>query len=270
MTLRISRTRGLLAAALVVMVVLSLAPAGASTTQADHETGTVRAIVRHNPGGGLPPVAVPNVEVFVWDGSQAHYECTKANGVAVFSDMPVGSGYISATGPSVDNPRCGNADFLNLFPGDALYGKQMYTVFWNKHKGERVFDSFSVADSLTTTVLFVTSTPPNQRVICHGLKVTMRPKPGEIDGGDNRIVGTADTDVINALGGNDVVLGRDGDDFICGGPGSDYLNGEAGDDMIWGSNGQDTLVGGYGSDWLYGGPQGDRCRTGETLVSCEL
>ena len=256
---------GVLVLMLVASVMMAMTPLGASAP--DAESGvTIRAIVRHNDGVTRPSPGLEGVEVFVWDGSQAHYECTNSVGVARFENMPEGAGYIAATGPSYGSPRCSNGDFLNPFPGDDL-GKQMYTVYWNRHKGVRQFDSFSVGDS-AKQILFVTSTPPNQRRLCAGLTVTIEGTTGD-DTGPTRIMGTEEGDVINALGGDDVVLGRGGDDFICGGPGKDTLYGEDGDDIIWGESGLDLLVGGAGYDTLYGGSQGDTCTTGETLISCE-
>ena len=59
----------------------------------------------------------------------------------------------------------------------------------------------------------------------------------------NKLVGTAGSDVINGLGGNDVLMG---------GAGSDTLNGGTGNDTLDGGSGFNVLNGGTGNDILYG------------------
>ena len=93
--------------------------------------------------------------------------------------------------------------------------------------------------------------------------------------GDDIIVGTANADAIDLLGGNDTYLGLggndnilggngnddirggDGDDQVSAGAGSDRVSGEAGKDAINGNGGVDWLDGGAGSDTIHGGPDGD-------------
>lgn len=79
-------------------------------------------------------------------------------------------------------------------------------------------------------------------------------------GGDDKIVGTDEADVIRAGAGNDEVDGRGGYDEIDGGAGNDILIGELldggdGDDILYGvsmngGRGTDTLVGSNASDSL--------------------
>jgi len=54
--------------------------------------------------------------------------------------------------------------------------------------------------------------------------------------------------VLNALGGNDVVRAGAGNDTVNGGSGNDTLFGEAGHDTLTGGAGTDTLLGGAGND----------------------
>ena len=64
--------------------------------------------------------------------------------------------------------------------------------------------------------------------------------PGATNGDDN-LVGTADADVISALGGNDTIDGAGGDDIINGNDGDDIILGSAGADSITGGEGFDTV-----------------------------
>jgi len=99
--------------------------------------------------------------------------------------------------------------------------------------------------------------------------------PGDLDdvpgglralGGNDRITGSADAEVINGNGGNDTLNGAGGADTLIGGLGSDRLFGKNGNDVLegrpgfdflFGGNGNDSLNGGIGRDWLNGGPGND-------------
>lgn len=74
---------------------------------------------------------------------------------------------------------------------------------------------------------------------------------------DNRLVGTAGTDILYGDAGNDSIQGLDGDDWLYGEDGKDNLNGGAGDDWLYGGGGNDTLVGGSGNDRIWGGAPAD-------------
>lgn len=58
---------------------------------------------------------------------------------------------------------------------------------------------------------------------------------------------------VNALGGNDTVLGSAYDDLIQGGYENDLIFGNNGDDTLVGQQGNDVLYGGNGSDFVHGG-----------------
>ena len=94
-------------------------------------------------------------------------------------------------------------------------------------------------------------------------------------GGDDIIVGSANADTIDLLGGNDTYVGLGGNDQILGGdgnddlragdgndqvsagPGSDIVSGDAGNDAVNGNGGADWLFGGAGGDTIHGGLDGD-------------
>ena len=80
-------------------------------------------------------------------------------------------------------------------------------------------------------------------------------------GGNDRLLGDATAENIDAQGGDDTVFGGGGDDRIRGGEGQDSLLGDAGDDTIYGDASNDWLVGGAGADALNGGA-GDDTLTG--------
>jgi Ca2+-binding RTX toxin-like protein len=109
-------------------------------------------------------------------------------------------------------------------------------------------------------------------------------------GGDDKIQGTFQGDIIHGGGGNDTLLGDQGADSLYGGAGNDvifarqpltsgggpekdtipeasnYLRGEEGNDSIAGGSGfddingnqgNDTVHGGVGNDWVVGGQDND-------------
>jgi Ca2+-binding RTX toxin-like protein len=90
-------------------------------------------------------------------------------------------------------------------------------------------------------------------------------------------VGTAERDIlfsngsslnyVNALGGNDVVVGSDRTDVLVGGQGNDYLLGLGGRDGLFGGSGNDSLFGGQGDDLLRGGSGNDYLGGGSGMDS---
>lgn len=62
---------------------------------------------------------------------------------------------------------------------------------------------------------------------------------------------------VEALGGNDAVVGSQFADILEGGAGNDYLNGGAGNDDIAGGAGNDRILGGAGDNTLRGGTGDD-------------
>jgi Ca2+-binding RTX toxin-like protein len=64
---------------------------------------------------------------------------------------------------------------------------------------------------------------------------------------NDRITGSMEDDVIQALGGRDHVTGRGGDDQVDGGGGGDEITGGEGGDMLLGGRGPDEIGGGPGT-----------------------
>lgn len=89
---------------------------------------------------------------------------------------------------------------------------------------------------------------------------TAAPSPSAPAGptsGSDRLYGTPHRDSIDALAGNDLLVGRGGDDRLNGGRGRDALYGGGGDDLLLGGLEDDILNGGPGSDLLKGGDGAD-------------
>ena len=70
--------------------------------------------------------------------------------------------------------------------------------------------------------------------------------------GDDRAEGGAGGDRISGGAGEDTLLGGDGDDHLYGDAGDDALYGDAGDDALFGGAGRDALHGGAGDDTIRG------------------
>jgi Ca2+-binding RTX toxin-like protein len=103
-----------------------------------------------------------------------------------------------------------------------------------------------------------------------------------LQGGDDRLAGSAGSDYANlgngndeadmgagadiALGGNgaDTISGGNGGDRLFGGEDDDSLSGNLGDDTVFGEAGNDILTGGSGADVLSGG-EGDDILSGFDL-----
>ena len=77
------------------------------------------------------------------------------------------------------------------------------------------------------------------------------------DDTDERILGDAGDDTIDAQGGSDTVFGDAGDDTLSGGEGRDIIRGGSGDDTIRGNDDGDILLGDSGEDTIYGGEGND-------------
>lgn len=85
-------------------------------------------------------------------------------------------------------------------------------------------------------------------------------------------------DMIDALEGDDVVLGNsgetpifggEGNDTILAGDGFDQIFGDAGDDVLAGQGGADLIVGGSGGDLIYGGDGDDNIYDNEGTATLE-
>lgn len=76
-------------------------------------------------------------------------------------------------------------------------------------------------------------------------------------GGNDIVIGSDGRDIIYGNGGNDSVTAGEGADVVYGGAGDDYISGDGDDDILWGEAGNDTLDGGSGNDYLFGGDGDD-------------
>lgn len=85
------------------------------------------------------------------------------------------------------------------------------------------------------------------------------PRNGLLDAlkGDDIVLGSTSADTVHGSGGSDVLSGRGGSDVLNGGSGRDILRGGVGADEIEGGRGKDRLFGGNGSDNLEGGKGND-------------
>jgi len=102
-----------------------------------------------------------------------------------------------------------------------------------------------------------------------------RPRSGFLDFGTDISEGTNGDDrllsqsgeTVEALGGDDIVLGRDTNgrarEFIFGQEGNDLIDGRGGNDNLFGGIGDDTVIGGAGNDFISGGAGNDTLLGGE-------
>lgn len=127
-----------------------------------------------------------------------------------------------------------NANTLDLSGVSAAFGLQQAAEL----NGLRQWPSTNVAaNSLATASFF-------------GLLI-------DVEGGDDRVVGSPFNDFIAAGQGRDTVLGQAGDDELLGEAGNDILFGSLGDDRLNGGDDGDVVVGSYGGDALTGGNGND-------------
>lgn len=75
--------------------------------------------------------------------------------------------------------------------------------------------------------------------------------------GNDSLVGTAASDVMEGEDGNDTLVGLGGADDLEGGTGNDRIDGGTGNDELHGRAGNDTLIGGPGNDTLRGDRPGE-------------
>jgi Ca2+-binding RTX toxin-like protein len=92
---------------------------------------------------------------------------------------------------------------------------------------------------------------------------------GTITQGDDNIVTDGADDRLDALAGNDTVLGKDGNDSLFGNFGNDSLLGGNDNDSLLGGDQRDTIDGENGNDTLDGGNDNDSLfgGTGNNLVN---
>ena len=95
-----------------------------------------------------------------------------------------------------------------------------------------------------------------------------------VTGGDDYIeMGQYSADVVDALAGNDTIIGHDGADLLIGNLGDDLILAGSDDtdlDVMSGGDGQDTMYGGGGGDLLDGGAGDDVMGGGTGLVGGQV
>lgn len=73
-----------------------------------------------------------------------------------------------------------------------------------------------------------------------------------LDGNDT-IIGSLNPELINGNQGNDNIFGGSGSDTLRGGRGNDFIEADQGNDQVFGDLGKDTVYGEIGNDQIYGG-----------------
>jgi Ca2+-binding RTX toxin-like protein len=79
-------------------------------------------------------------------------------------------------------------------------------------------------------------------------QLTNTPGGAWVLGGNDTVIGSADSELILGNDGQDSISGGEGNDTLFSGKGNDQLSGGAGDDFLSGDRDIDTLTGGQGSD----------------------
>ncbi|MDJ0557001.1 MAG: S8 family serine peptidase [Microcoleaceae cyanobacterium MO_207.B10] len=92
-----------------------------------------------------------------------------------------------------------------------------------------------------------------------------------LDGNDT-VIGSSEPELINGNQGNDNIYGGDGSDVLRGGRNNDLINGNLGNDQLFGDLDNDQLFGESGDDTIYGGKGNDILsgQDGNDLISGDL
>ncbi|NEP83175.1 MAG: S8 family serine peptidase [Okeania sp. SIO3B3] len=92
-----------------------------------------------------------------------------------------------------------------------------------------------------------------------------------LDGNDT-VIGSSNPDRINGNKGNDNLFGGDGSDTLRGGRDNDLIYANQGNDLIFGEIGSDTIYGEIGNDTIYGGKENDILlgENGNDLIAGDL
>ncbi|NER02010.1 MAG: S8 family serine peptidase [Okeania sp. SIO3C4] len=92
-----------------------------------------------------------------------------------------------------------------------------------------------------------------------------------LDGNDT-VIGSSNPDRINGNKGNDNLFGGDGSDTLRGGRDNDLIYANQGNDLIFGEIGSDTIYGEIGNDTIFGGKENDLLlgEDGNDLIAGDL
>ncbi|MBM79804.1 MAG: hypothetical protein CMJ78_04335, partial [Planctomycetaceae bacterium] len=170
---------------------------------------------------------------------------------------------IGGDGNDVLNGQGGQADTMNGGLGDdTLKG------------GQGASDTAQITGdvtSITDTRINSTDQGNDRLVSIESLDITLNDNDNNIDasgftrggininamGGNDTVLGTAFDDTIDGGDGDDSLRGLQGNDVINGGIGNDKLSGNAGNDVMDGGDGNDKIFGGSGKDNISGGDGND-------------
>ena len=75
--------------------------------------------------------------------------------------------------------------------------------------------------------------------------------------GNDFVIGSTDSEIINGNQGDDSIQGGGGNDLVLGGKGRDQISGGFGNDQVNGNLGEDIVFGGDGDDLVRGGKDAD-------------
>ena len=153
------------------------------------------------------------------------------------------------TGNALDNSLFGadgvdalfggvGADWLNGGAGaDTLSGGDGDDTYVIDTSSDRILESAGASGGVDTVVILGT-----QYRLVANLENGMLDNAGSLTGNslNNRLWGSAGSDLLNGGNGDDTLLGGDGTDQIRGGSGADTLDGGAGIDRLAGGDGADT------------------------------
>ena len=90
--------------------------------------------------------------------------------------------------------------------------------------------------------------------------------------GNDTVIGSSNPELINGNQGNDNIFGGGGSDTLRGGRDNDLIQANQGNDQIFGDLGNDTIYGETGNDTIYGGKDNDSLigGNGDDLISGDL
>ncbi len=91
-------------------------------------------------------------------------------------------------------------------------------------------------------------------------------------GGNDTLVGSLNPELINGNEGDDNIFGGGGSDTLRGGRNNDLIQANQGNDQIFGDLGNDTIFGDLGNDTIFGGKDNDSLigGNGNDLISGDL
>jgi len=166
----------------------------------------------------------------------------------------------SIVGDFPSTVAAGDSTSLTLALDTAIAGTYSGTVtFGNNDSDESPFD-FTISVTVDSPPVL---NPINGSDLSETLVGTAQDDWIEGLGGQDILSGDLGNDQVFGGAGHDRIWGRRGDDLLYGGEGHDQLNGGADQDSLWGEAGNDQLCGNLGDDWLNGGLGNDTLTGGE-------